>query len=55
MQGSAIALGYGRTPVSRGDEIRPVAPVNIVGRAREDLRDLAAVSGGDPVRVEFHE
>ena len=52
VEGSAIALGYGRTPVSRGDEIRLVAPVNILGRAREDLRNLAAVTDGDPVRVE---
>ncbi len=52
VEGSAIALGYGRTPVSRGDEIRLVAPVNILGRAREDLRALAAVRDGDPVRVE---
>lgn len=52
VEGSAIALGYGRTPVSRGDEIRLVAPVNVLGRAREDLRALAAVRDGDPVRVE---
>jgi hypothetical protein len=52
VEGSAVALGYGRTPVSRGDEIRLAAPVNVVGTAREDLRALSAVRDGDPVRVE---
>jgi hypothetical protein len=55
VEGAAIALGYGPTPVSRGDEIRLAAPVNVVGTAREDLRALSAVADGDPVRVEAGE
>lgn len=51
-EGRAIAIGYGRTPVSRGNEIRLVAPVNVFARSRDDVRHLAAAKAGDPVLVE---
>ncbi len=52
VEGASIAIGYGRTPVSRGDEIRLAAPVNIWGRTHDDVRALSAVSQGDAVKVE---
>ncbi|MHA1569066.1 MAG: cyclophilin-like fold protein [Alphaproteobacteria bacterium] len=52
VEGDSIAIGYGRTPVSRGDEIRLAARVNIWGRAREDVRGLATVGEGDAVTIE---
>ena len=52
VEGDSIAIGYGRTPVSRGDEIRLAARVNIWGRAREDVRGLASVSEGEEISVE---
>lgn len=52
VEGHAIAIGYGRTPVSRGDEIRLVSAVNVWGRALDDVTALAAARDGDPIRVE---
>ncbi|MCS6877757.1 MAG: cyclophilin-like fold protein [Geminicoccaceae bacterium] len=51
VEGRSIAIAFGRTPVSRGNECRLVAPVNVWGRAREDVRALRAVRPGDRIRV----
>ena len=49
--GPAIAIGFGRTPVSRGDEIRLASPVNVFARALSDVKALRAVKAGARVRV----
>jgi len=49
--GPCIALGYGRTPVSKGDECRLASPCNIFGKLTGDARALAQVRAGSPVKV----
>ena len=50
--GSAFCIFFGRTPASRGDEIRPASPVNVFGKVDADPRVFRNVRGGDRVRVE---
>ena len=49
--GPAIAIGFGRTPVSRGDEIRLASPVNIFAKALSDVRALKVVKAGAKIKV----
>lgn len=50
--GDAIAIGFGRTPISEGDEIRLASPCNVFGRALNDVRALGVIRGGEPITVE---
>ena len=52
VEGDSIAIGFGRTPISQGDEIRLAAKTNIWGKALSDVSRLKAVKQGDPVKVE---
>lgn len=55
LAGSCIAIGYGRTPVSRGDEIRLASAVNIWGDAEIDPAEMRKIAPGSKVSVTVRE
>ncbi len=52
VEGDSIAIGFGRTPVSRGDEIRLAARTNIWAKALGDVKQLKSVKAGAAIRIE---
>ena len=50
-EGPAIALGFGRTPISQGDETRLASPCNVFARALGDVKTLGKVKAGTRVEV----
>lgn len=52
LSGNALALLFGPTPVSKGEECRLISPANIVGQMIGDLSALSSVKNGDMIHVE---
>jgi len=50
--GNAFCIFFGRTPASRGDEIRPASAVNVFGKLEGDPKAFKKVRSGDTVRIE---
>ena len=50
--GQAFCIFFGRTPASRGDEIRPASAVNVFGSIDGDATAFKAVRAGARVRLE---
>ena len=50
-QGPAIAIGFGRTPISKGNETRLASPCNVFAKALTSVKVLAKVKTGTKVAV----
>ena len=49
--GHCIAIGFGRTPISQGDECRLASPCNIFAKMIGDVKTLKAVREGAKIIV----
>ena len=49
--GKGMCIFFGKTPVSRGDEIRPASAVNIIGKIEGDLKTLKKVKDGGEITI----
>ena len=49
--GHCIAIGFGRTPISQGNETRLASPCNIFAKALADVKALGQVQAGTRVTV----
>jgi hypothetical protein len=52
VEGQSLAIPFGPTPVSRGNECRLVTKVNVLGKLEGDPRMLKSIRDGDKIRVE---
>ena len=50
--GTAFCIFFGRTPVSRGNEIRPSSPVNVFGRLIGSPEIFRKIKDGSQIKVE---
>jgi len=51
VEGSSLALPWGRTPISEGKESKLVSPCNVLGRIDADPRDFASVRSSDTITL----
>ncbi len=49
--GKAMCIFFGKTPVSKGDEIRPASAVNIIGKVEGDCKVLKKVKEGEEITI----
>lgn len=49
--GRAMCIFFGKTPVSKGNEIRPASAVNIIGKLEGDYKSLKKVKDGESITI----
>jgi len=49
--GNAFAIGFGRTPISKGDETRLASPCNVWAKALGDVKTLGKIRAGTKIKV----
>lgn len=52
VEGGALALPFGPTPISSGDECRLVSKCNVLGAIEGDARCLKSIRNGSSIKVE---
>jgi len=52
VEGKSLALPFGPTPVSQGNECRLVTDVNVLGALEEEASILGTIRSGDEITVE---
>jgi hypothetical protein len=52
VEGQSLAMPFGPTPISQGNECRLVTKVNLLGKLEGDPRVLKSVCDDDVIRVE---
>lgn len=53
VEGHSLAIPFGPTPVSQGNECRLVTKVNLLGQLEGNPRVLKSIRDGDKIRVEI--
>ena len=53
--GHCIAIGFGRTPISQGNETRLASPCNVFANATGDVKTLSQVKAGTRVTISISE
>jgi hypothetical protein len=50
-EGPALCIFLGKTPISRGNEIRPASAVNVIGKIKDVTKLFKKVKGGEKIML----
>lgn len=53
LEGGALALPFGPTPISKRDECRLASEVNLLGQLEDNPKLLSSIRAGDEITVEL--
>ena len=52
VEGNSLALPFGPTPISEGNECRLATACNILGKIEKEPRILSSIQSGDQIKIE---